>query len=216
MSRLVLFDFDGTLTSQDTAKYLVAALVRNRPWKVFRVFFFVIWAVLVRNSPDRIQALKNKCFSYLLAGMGDDSLKVALERFSGNVRPLLREGVMRRLIDATRDGAVVLIVTASPDFAIRYCLANFSVHVIGTQFRRSNGVFVGDVDGTPCYGEAKVGKVLAWQSEQSSALRVVEAWSDSLSDLAMMRMADKRFWVVSESVIDDVKSADQEGSIFLV
>lgn len=199
-------DFDGTITTRDTTRYLVAELLKRRPWRAYSL----LGLILARLSGDaaKLQYWKNRCIGTLIAGVDENELQQVAQRFHARVRPMFRETVMRALRDSLADGHSVLIVTASPEFAVEGLFREFGVGCVGTRYEKLSGVYTGRIDGGPCYGEAKVPAIWKVLGQGEAGVEVVAAWSDALSDMPMMELAEKRCWVTSDPKVMAVVKGD--------
>lgn len=213
MKNVVLFDFDGTLTSADTTKYLVFELAKIRPCRALGLFPYFAWAVYAKFQGGAIQPVKNAVLAFLLKGLTDRQLHDALIQFSSAVSALYRVEVLQRLRDLLATGVCPLIVTASPEFAIAHCLKSIPVEVIGTRFMKVDGVFNGALEGDSCYGDSKLDFIDRWVKSQAEDVCFVEAWSDSFSDLGMMKMAPVRHWVIRDSDRSRLQRIDPDGNV---
>jgi HAD superfamily phosphoserine phosphatase-like hydrolase len=186
----ILMDFDGTLTRRDTVRDLILSLLRERPWLAVSVIP-VLWRMAFSESAEAVQLSKNRCLGRLLQGLGPAGLGRVLGRFEAAVSGLLRPELLDILADKANP---VVIVTASPDFAVRYLFREQPVTVIGTQFKRLGDVYTGEIVFPPCYGQHKPYWINVWRKDQGE-VRFTEAWSDSPADMPMMMLAERRIWV---------------------
>lgn len=212
--RWMLFDFDGTITTRDTTRILLLELLRIRPWKIFCLAGFVGCRVL-RMRPERMQATKNACIGCLIKGLGEGQLAPVVARYQDRAARLFRVALGARIREAVGGGARVLVVSASPDFAIRDIFRHDDIVCIGTRYRAVSGFYDGLIEGAPCYG---VGKIAAIESALGPAFQMAsieEAWTDSASDLPMMQLARNRYWVCDEHAVDDIRRMDPGANIVL-
>ena len=213
--KTVLLDFDGTITRRDTTRFLVFALLRARPWCVFRVIA-PLFLLATGGSAQQIQNAKDQCVGTLLRGLSGQQVRPILHRYCDDVLPLILPELATLMRDRAAVGQKILVVTASAEHAVREALSEFPVTVLGTRFEYTDGRFTGAVEGKGCYGPAKVPRIIEWGAAQTEPLRFLEAWSDSVSDLPMMKLAEKRVWVCRDSEQDKFQERDPEGEVFVV
>lgn len=213
--KVLLLDFDGTMTRRDTTQILVFSLLRQRPWRVFRVFGPVLRLALGGHE-QQVQTAKDRCVGLLLAGLSDAQAEPALQRYKEVVSPLLREVLLELVYERHAAGQTIVVVTASAEDAMRLAISHLPVHVIGTCFTSQQGRYTGELQGQACYGAAKVPRIHAWAEQQGIAAQYVEAWSDSLSDWPMMQLAEKRVWICRESLVARVREKDPKGEVVVV
>ena len=212
---VVLLDFDGTITRQDTTRVLVFALLRARPWRVFSVLGPLL-RLTVGGAEESIQRAKDRCVGGLLRGLSVEDVRPSLRRYREDLLPLIRAELAGLMHERAAAGQQVLVVTASAEPAVREALRDFPVTVLGTRFAARDGRFTGAVEGAGCYGAAKVPRIRAWADAQPGPPRFVEAWSDALSDLPMLELAEKRVWVCREAQEARIRERDPEGEIVRV
>lgn len=204
----VLMDFDGTITKRDTTRYLLVELVKRRPWRVYALVRLI--AARFSGNAAKLQYWKNRCIGTLLAGMTDEELQQVVEAFHRRVRPLFRSSVMNKLRESVCAGCGVMIVTASPEFAVRGLFVELGVDCVGTRYRKVGDTYSGDLDGSPCYGEAKVPAIREALERRGGYAEITAAWSDSLSDMPMMRLAEIRYWVGRDQrVLEEARRDDR-------
>lgn len=210
---VVLLDFDGTITRRDTTRILVFALLRERPWRVFRVLG-PLFRLAVGGNAEQIQRAKDRCVGGLLRGLSENQVQPVLLRYRDDVLPLVRRELEALMCERTAAGEQVLVVTASFELAVREALRDFPVAVLGTRFEARGGMFTGAIEGEGCYGAAKVPRIRAWAHAQTIRQCFSEAWSDSLSDMPMMRLSENRVWICRDSEQSKFFEQDPEGMIF--
>lgn len=211
MKEVVLLDFDNTVTLRDTTRFLFIELIKLRPWKVFGAAWFYIRMVLSIDS-TRAQHNKNRAIGYLLAGLSDSNISQALLSFTEIVKPFFRPILIQKIKEWNKSGVLILIVTASPDFAIDKCVADLPVSVVGTSFAKVLDRFSGQLESPNCYGEEKVRCIENWVEKRGLSANYIEAWSDHFSDYPMLKMADQRYWVGGEKLRKLVANHDADAN----
>ncbi|AHE99993.1 haloacid dehalogenase-like hydrolase [Thioalkalivibrio paradoxus] len=167
----------------------------------------------VGGNEERIPRAKDRCVAGSLRGLSDEQVRPTLQRYRNDVVPLIRPELADLMRERAAAGQTVLVVTASAELAVREALRDFPVTVLGTRFAARDGRFTGAVEGAGCYGAAKVPRTHAWVNRQPAPPRFVEAWSDALSDLPMLELAEKRVWVCREAQVARIRERDPQGEI---
>ena len=211
MSTQALYDFDGTLTSKDTTILLLVELIKLRPWRFLRLIWFLSRMIVARDIL-RKQEYKNKAIGYLIKGLSDIHLSWALKNFRTKVEFLYRSSVLSSIDQAIQDDCTVLIVTASPSFAIDVCVSDLPVLVLGTEFEKEENIYTGLLKGENCYGKEKVNRINEWATSNKIELSVQYAWSDHFSDFDMLSLSAKRYWVGGEQLQTLVMDHDPEAN----
>lgn len=208
----MLFDFDGTLTTRDTTRYLIKSLLRLRPSLVFVVAPRLLGMLSMRFRNKLPQASKYRCIGRLLRGLSPQEVQPAMISFAAAARPLFRTWLMAVLDDHRRHGRGILIVTASPQLAVEPLFPEEDIEVIGAEFLMADGRFSGELKGIGCYGEAKSEALARWLAGREDGVVISEAWSDSLSDIPVMLMAARRNWICSARALPAMERADPQGT----
>lgn len=211
MSSQAIYDFDGTITTKDTTILLLVSLLKMRPWRFFGLTWF-LFRMLVASDNVSKQGYKNKAIGYLLKGLNSMRLNGALKDFRNKVKSHYRPSVLISIDKAIQDGCTVLIVTASPSFAIRECFSDLPVIVIGTEFEKLENVYTGLLKSENCYGHEKVNRLNEWASFNKTVLNVQSAWGDHLSDFDMLSLSANRYWVAGKQLRKLVSQRDPEAN----
>ncbi len=212
MSDCVLVDFDGTLISGDSTRYLLTALLGLRPWRLAGCLRHLVSFIRAADE-QAVQAAKNRMIGHCIQGLTRTQMAPALLRFSRKVRPLRRPVVVQAVERGVADDGCVLIVTASPDFAVQTALSDLKVDVIGTRFVLEGDRYTGQLLGPGCYGSHKPKHIAEWAESHGVTLDFVEAWSDAASDFPMMQLAPMRYWVCAPSQVERIQQLDPDGLI---
>ena len=112
----------------------------------------------------------------------------------------LRKAVLEQMQKYTDDGKIVMIVTASPRFAVSYCAEEYPFAVVGTDFVVNDGVHGSETEGPICYGSGKVEKIFSWvNSNIEGSYEYFESWSDEISDLPMLNLSKQQVIVCNKN-----------------
>jgi HAD superfamily phosphoserine phosphatase-like hydrolase len=205
----VLFDYDGTLVRRDSTRFLVLALVQLRPWLAPRAALGIA-ALRLARSPSALQEHKCALVGALARGLDANAMGAALTAVAVRMRREARPEAMAALDRYVRAGKRVVVVSASAGFYLRHALAPLHVEVVATEFEVRDDCHTGRVLGSICYGDAKPEAIRALLGANAP---VIDAWSDSLSDLPMMLMARERHWLCPPADADDVSRQDPQGTV---
>jgi len=184
---IVAFDFDGTLTVQDS----FTAFLRWRAGPLRFAFGAIRLApaalrYLFDRDRGRIKAAAARVF---LGGLGRSELEALAEAFAEHCAPrLLRPDALAAWREQRAAGACLVIVTASPAFVVRPFADRLAADaLIGTELDfdardRFTGAFA-----TPnCRGPEKVVRL---QARFGPGLRLAAAYGDTAGDLEMLQIA---------------------------
>ena len=79
--------------------------------------------------------IRNKAIGHLIKDLSDAHLSGALQNFTNKVK-FYRPSIMNAIHKGIQDGHTVIIVTASPSFAISNCVSDLPLLVLGTEFEK--------------------------------------------------------------------------------
>ncbi len=182
--KIVIFDFDGTLTTNDT----LIAFIRYACGNAAFVCGFLLHLPLLVLMKLRLYdngKTKERVFSYFFRGWTEERFTQTCGAFAASRRHLLRQQTVNILRQAQQDGARVLIVTASIDRWVQPFFPD--VEVLGTQVEVNNGLLTGRFQTPNCYGAEKVRRVEECIKEASH----ITAYGDSRGDRELLAWADE-------------------------
>ena len=189
MIKCILVDFDNTLTTKDTTKFLIVSLVLKKPFRVWAVFIGYVLIKLSCNE-SKVQKWKNWIIINLIRGLNDGELSRSLNYFHKRVSEVLNTSILSYFRSQRDEGYHTILVSASPEFAIRSIPELTDFVILGSTYSKSRVK-------SCCFGQDKVDRIIQWQNTNLQEISFVEAWTDSLSDLPMINLAEKKIWVCS-------------------
>lgn len=193
---LVLFDFDGTITRDDSLLEFVAYVVGFK--KFFRGIL-VLSPILVAYKLGLASNnfTRRKLLGYFFTGMSADKFDKICKKYSTtHIEDILRQSAMDKIASYKAAGDRVVIVTASLEDWLRpWCDAQ-GLELLGTKIRRKGGIITGEIEGQNCYGAQKVARVRAAYDVQ--AFDRIIAYGDSRGDREMLEFADEAHYKAFE------------------
>lgn len=164
------------------------------------------------QAQERFQRDKDILLFALLARMSEKETAAVVESYRSHVEPLLRASMLVRIKEYVESGIRVLVVTASPQFAVERVFKVTPVSVIGAKVTSTGG---GDPKAgqavVSCFGAQKVVRFQEWAEREGWQGKVVAAWSDSQTDLPLMQLAERRYWVGPAEKARVFEAVDPEG-----
>jgi len=184
---VVIFDFDGTLSAHDSNFEFARYCFRHslRPW------FF--WPLMVGASVARMinrsgvwwrQSMRR----FLTAEMRDKYI-------AGFIKQHKRERfgwALERVAAERAAGNVVLLISASTNYLIPKLVDDIEFDAIITSEMDSKKPWKYHF---LCWGENKVVALNKWAKKNNVVPNVVRAYSDSKSDLPIMKLATEQVWI---------------------
>ena len=210
-----LYDFDGTITSRDTTIFLLIEFVKLSPLRTFVLIWFLFRMIFAGTILSK-QKYKNKAIGYLIKDFNDVQLNKALKAFKIKVGTIYRPPVLESINKHIQNDITVIVITASPSFAISACLSDLQVLVIGTEFEKIGNKYTGHLKGKNCYGFEKVNRLTKWAKLNNLELKVQSAWSDHISDFDMVRLSAKRYWIGGDQLQEQIINLDPEANFMKI
>jgi phosphatidylglycerophosphatase C len=194
---LVLFDFDGTLTTGDS-------------WVRFMWFALGFWGILaalpgalfgllllVLNGSFSAAHAKEVFMAACFKGRSEAELRQLGSDFVGQKLPgFIRPQVLEGLRLFRDQGCTVALVSASIDIWLQPFCTQENIQLLCTELAFSNGVFTGRFAMPNCKYEEKARRIRAAFALMDFDL--VLAYGNSAGDYAMFDLAD-RAWEVDKS-----------------
>ena len=186
MKKIVVFDFDGTLTTKDTLIEFIRYACGTRAF-LFGFLWYAPLLVLMKLHLYPNYKAKEKVFSYFFKGMSLETFETLCQRFARDNRHLLRPQGIQTLQQAQADGAEVLVVSASIDNWVQPFFPK--TKVLGTQVEVKDGHLTGLFLTKNCYGQEKVNRILELYPHRKEYH--LTAYGDSRGDKELLAFADE-------------------------
>jgi phosphatidylglycerophosphatase C len=189
---LALFDFDGTITAQDTFLKFIRFVVGDSK---FLVGLIILSPILIAFKLKIIPNYKAKSIviSYFFKGYKEVEFKSLACKYSlTQIDKIVRPKAKDRLFWHKDQGHTIVIVSASIDYWIYpWCLKN-GFELIATKLESKDGVLTGNLLGNNCYGLEKACRIN--QNYDLSQFEYIYAYGDSIGDKDMLKLANKSFY----------------------
>lgn len=193
---LVLFDFDGTITRDDSLLEFIAYVVGFK--KFFRGIFWLSPVLIgYKLKICSNNYARRRLMMYFFAGMSADKFAQICKKYSNtHIEDIVKFSAMAKIAEYKANGDKVVIVTASlEDWLAPWCRAQ-GLELLGTRIKKKGGVITGEIDGANCYGAEKVRRVR--EAYDTDAFDRVIAYGDSRGDKEMLEFADEAHYRVFE------------------
>ena len=185
---IVAFDFDGTLTTHDSFTAFLRWKAEPFPYLVglLRLVPHLL-AYGVNGDRGRLKAAAAARF---LGAMTAERLSAEAEAFAmERAQSMLRPDAVQAWRNWRAQGAIVVIVTATPEIVVRpFARALGADMLIGTRLEfDEDGRFTGRFVGRNCRGPEKVARLKQAFGEDMALLA---AYGDTSGDREMLRIAE--------------------------
>ena len=189
---LVLFDFDGTITSKDS-------MVEFIQFTVGKVAYY---KGLVKLSPMLTMytlklisnhIAKEKFVSHFFKGWNASDFKKNAKQYSlTQIDKIIRPKALEKIVWHKKQGHKIIIVSASMKCWLNdWCKKN-DIELISTQLEVKNNKLTGKFSTQNCYGIEKVNRVQ--KQYDLNEYDCIYAYGDSSGDKELLALTDKSFY----------------------
>jgi HAD superfamily hydrolase (TIGR01490 family) len=189
--RLVLFDFDGTLTRGDTfGAFLLFAV----PWgKLLAGVFLLVFrlpALLFLEKDERAERAKAAILQIYFGGKSHRELQgLGSAFYEKRLTKMLRQEILDMLRSSRLAGDTVAVVSASMDIWLRPFCESEHIILICTELEYKNGIFQGSFSTPNCNRQQKARRIR--EAFQLTDFQHVVAYGNSAGDYAMFELAQE-------------------------
>lgn len=192
MKKLALFDFDGTLTINDS---LLEFIKFYKGSLSFYLGFFLASPVLVLYKLKIIPNWKAKEFvlRYFFKGERKDLFDQKARLFAmDHIPQMLRQEAFKKLQWHQKNGHEVVVVTASAVSWIKPWTDKVGVDLVATELEVKENELTGKIAGKNCYGGEKVSRICSTLNIKDYS--EVYVYGDSPGDKELLALATHPFY----------------------
>ena len=189
---LALFDFDGTITTDDSLIKFIRFVVGDvkTAWGVL-----LLSPMLITYKLKFIPNYKAKqwLFSYFFKGMNKQQLlKVAQEYSLKQIDTILRRQAMEKIAWHKEQGHKVVVVSASMECWLKPWCDKNDLDMIATKIEIKEGIVTGKFLSKNCYGIEKANRVK--EAYNLSDYDYIYAYGDTRGDKELLALANESFY----------------------
>jgi phosphatidylglycerophosphatase C len=190
--RLVLFDFDGTLTTRDTLAEIMIHYHGSVKYKLGLIILSPVILLYLLKVMANHRA-KQRFISWYVKGENIDRFNNACRDFSLNVVPkLLRPGAQEMINHYKSTGATVAVVSASAENWVKPWCDRNGLICLATRLEVKNKRITGRFLGKNCHGEEKVCRIK--ERFIVSDYDEIIAYGDTSGDREMLALAHQKYY----------------------
>jgi phosphatidylglycerophosphatase C len=192
---LAFFDFDGTLTTEDTILPLGMFLTRTKSRRYLAAARLLALMALLKARVISNDRFKRRFCELLLKGEASDRIDALCRAFADQyVQRILNEPVVRRFREHRRAGDEVYIVSSNFGFVLRALERQLPADgVIATEPDVESGQYTGRLRGAACDGAEKLSRVVSRFGPER--VRQAAAYGDSRGDRPLLEFVKTAVWV---------------------
>lgn len=204
MTRLALFDFDGTITRKDS--FLPFVLFSATRWQA--LLGAIILAPYIIGYKTRLvssSTMRARLARFVFRGVSASRARELGRDFASQVLPdTVRSEASERLNWHKKNGDRIIVVSAALDlYLIPFCNKH-GVELICTEMEVSDGRITGKYRDGDCTGSEKVARLLRFID--LSLFDEVFAYGDTVEDVELLRLASHRYFRWKEVDEKDLES----------
>lgn len=190
---IVVFDFDGTITTDDTFRLFLRYYAGNLKWTVNILLLLPIFIGYGLKIVDRNQA-KIYVMRRFFKNAPVTRLNTRAAEFAKEVIPgLIRPQAQACLDNKKDDRESLYICSASIAPYLRTWGESQNIHnVLATELESDGDRYTGEIKGWNIWGEGKVRRILAEFAPHP--VRIMEAYGDSRGDQEMLHAAEASYF----------------------
>jgi len=185
--QLCLFDFDGTITTEDSLIKFIRFVVGD----VKTLWGMIILSpMLITYKLKLIPNYKAKqwMLSYFFKGMDEQQfLKVAEEYSLKHINTILRPKAMEKIAWHKEQGHKIVVVSASMECWLKPWCDKNELELIATKLEIKNGIVTGRLQTKNCYGKEKANRVQ--EIYNLDDYDHIYAYGDSRGDTELLELA---------------------------
>ncbi len=193
---LALFDFDGTITTEDTFTKFIFSVLDKKSLLLGRIKLLP-YIVGYKVGIIKGTTIRQKIVKVGLAGRSYKDLSTKAKDFSVSyIDTVIRDNAKTRIKEHLDNGDKVIIVSASLDIYLKDWCSRNGLELICAELEVEEGLLTGNYLFGDCSGKAKADKVKDYCD--LSQFNEVYAYGDTLEDRELLDLADKKFYRWSE------------------
>jgi phosphatidylglycerophosphatase C len=192
IKKLALFDFDGTLTKDDT---LISFTVYYHGRLIYLIGLIVLSPILLLFKLKLVSNsfAKERYLSHFFRNESISIFNNKCIHFSKDIIPkLIRINALNALEECKRNGYEIYVVSASPQNWIKPWCDTQNINCIATQLKVTEEKLTGKIHGLNCYGHEKVRRINSLVD--LSTYGEIIAFGDSKGDFEMFSIATKFYY----------------------
>ena len=190
--KIVFFDFDGTITTDDSLLKFIRFVVGDRR---FLLGLVVLSPMLVLYKLKLIPNYKAKQYmlSWFFKGMSKDAfLKVANEYSLVHIDKILRPKAIEKINWHKNQGHKVVVVSASIECWLRPWCEKNGLELIATKLEIKDDIVTGKLLSKNCYGVEKINRIKEIYNLKD--FEYIYSYGDSSGDKQMLELAHEKFY----------------------
>ncbi len=192
MSYISLFDFDGTITKDDSLIKFILFAAGNVKF-IFGIALLSPMLVAYKLKFIPNYKAKQYMLSYFFKGMSEEKfMRIANEYSLNHIDTILRPKAMEKIVWHKEQGHKIVVVSASMECWLKPWCDKNELELIATKLEITNNKLTGKFASKNCYGPEKVNRIREIYNLKD--YERIYAYGDSKGDMEMLGIADKKHY----------------------
>lgn len=188
MKKLYCFDFDGTLTYNDTM-FLYLKFYNSSKFRMQFLKHVPLFVLLKLNLVEA-EKIKKSFIASILKGESKEKIEKKSQQFFEKYYPeIFRTNALEFIDSIDRNHTESYIVSASLDIWVQPFAEKFKMNLLATRAEFVDDIFTGNFIGKNCNGAEKVERLK--EATKGKKYDKIIAFGDTSGDREMMEWADE-------------------------
>ena len=189
---LALFDFDGTITTDDSLIKFIRFVVGDTRFLCgMAILAPMLTAYKLKLIPN--YKAKQMMLSYFFKGMNEKQFQTIAQEYSlKHIDTVLRPKAMEKIAWHQEQGHKIVIVSASIECWLKPWCDKNGLDLIATKLEIKEGIVTGKLLTKNCYGIEKANRVN--EAYNLSDYNHIYAYGDSRGDKELLELANESFY----------------------
>lgn len=186
---VAFFDIDKTVIAINSAKGWLQHEITQRTISAREAARGLFWAGLYGLGVADLEHVIREVVGSL-EGREEAPLEEEIARFyAREVAHTVRPGAVEAMAQHRLHGDRIVLLTSSSDYIARLVCAQLECDGFSSNaFRVAQGRFTGECEEPLCFGAGKIAHARRWVERDGSSLREASFYTDSYSDLPLLRL----------------------------
>ena len=197
--KIVVFDFDKTLTNIDTTLLLTRFILKNTG-VLYKYPFVLSIFIAFRLRLVSEQFFKEKLCLIIVKGKSINNIKKIVNRFYDSYAKILFNSKMTNLLlGYSKEGFKVYVVSSNLNFLIEPILGLYPIDgILSTIAESDNFLYTGNIKGSVCNGNQKFLRASDILTKPTEILSI--GYGDSVGDFPLLKACDTAYIVKNRNL----------------
>lgn len=197
VARIVVFDFDGTITTDDTfrlfLKYYKGPVSYGLKILSLLPIFMAYGLRIIDRNKVKAHVIRRFFKGEAMASIQNRADSFASDVIPGLIRPAAEDALIKAQKQEKSGGDSLYICSASIGPYLRAYFEPRGVNkILATELKSESNICSGEIEGYNIWGEGKVRRILAEFAPQE--VNIIEAYGDSRGDRELLNAAEASFY----------------------